>query len=385
MGKELEINDLIPAFTQSDIVALKAFSEFVFKNKARLIEKMKIVESQSLALKTLISGKMQEETLMTAMNEGKWDDSLRGFINETSTYIKNGISFREWFEAITALRSKYLDQITELLKSNDEYSDTLLKGLSLWYELNIGLTAEVFIFEKSKKLMEQNQRQEELIKELESFAFIISHDLKTPLRGIASVSDWLIKDYESKLDETGKEYLGLLKNRVVKLESLIDGVLHYSRAVRVDQEKEKINLNSIFEEVKELIGPEKNVNLVLDNSLPEIMFAKSAMIQVLSNLIGNAIKHNDKETVKINIGCIEKEEEYCIYVKDNGPGIPEEYHEKVFKIFQTLKDKEGASGSTGIGLTVVKKIVESNAGKVWIESNKEMEGSKFCFTVNKLK
>ncbi|KTD14580.1 two-component sensor histidine kinase [Legionella gratiana] len=228
---------------------------------------------------------------------------------------------------------------------------------------------------------------EDLIKksneELERFAYVVSHDLKAPLRGIATVSGWIVEEYEDKLDQEGKKYMGLLDNRVKRLQALIDGILAYSRIGSIDEELEPIDLNKILQEIKEDLIPPKQIHIKIQKDLPLIYGVKTHFYQLFQNLINNAIKYNDKKHGKIEIGMVEHAKELEFFIKDNGIGIDEHYKEKVFELFQTLQSKDSQE-STGIGLTLSKKIVELYHGKIWFHS-KVGKGTTFYFTLNKEK
>jgi signal transduction histidine kinase len=161
--------------------------------------------------------------------------------------------------------------------------------------------------------------------------------------------------------------------------NLIEGILQYSRIGRVKEAMVPVDFNICVENVIDLINPPENIKIIIDNKLPTIVLEKTRIEQLLQNLIGNAIKYMDKPQGKIQIGCTEKDDYYEFYIKDNGPGIDERYFNKIFQIFQTLKARDEFE-STGIGLTIVKKIVEMYDGKITV-SSKLNEGTTFYFTL----
>lgn len=243
---------------------------------------------------------------------------------------------------------------------------------------------EAFVDISERKDMEN--RMAGLIKDLErvntelkDFAYIVSHDLKAPLRAIGSLSQWLYTDYKDKFDEDGKAQLDLLMNRVNRMQTLIEGVLEYSRVGRINEEKIAVNTGLLVREVIENISPPKNITVTFDEPLPVIYFEKTRISQIFSNLISNAVKYIDKPEGEIHISCTREGKFWKFGVADNGPGIDEKYHEKVFQIFQTLHPRDQKE-STGIGLTIVKKIIDMYGGRIWIES-KMGEGSIFYFTI----
>ncbi|MDY0096197.1 MAG: ATP-binding protein [Candidatus Vecturithrix sp.] len=215
--------------------------------------------------------------------------------------------------------------------------------------------------------------------ELQSFAYIVSHDLKAPLRAIAKLSQWLLEDYGSAFDDQGQEMVTLLINRVKRMDNLIDSILEYSRIGRVASYIEPIDLNRLVPEICDLLMPPSNIQITFTQKLPVILGDIARIQQIFANLIGNAIKFMDKPWGIIAISCEEAGSDWRFSVSDNGPGICAQYHEKIFQIFQTLHSRDEFE-STGIGLTIVKKIVESYGGTIWIESIMG-QGSTFYFTL----
>lgn len=237
-----------------------------------------------------------------------------------------------------------------------------------------------------RKRAEQRQVQlleqlEKINQELGDFAYIVSHDLKAPLRGIKTLVDWITSDHANKLTEDSKEQLNLLVKRVDRMQSLINGILQYSRVRRVEEEKDVIDLNELIKEIIDMIAPPDNVKIVVENELPSIVCGRTRIMQVFQNLLSNAVKYMDKPDGQIKICCVEENGFWKFSIADNGPGIEEKYFEKVFKIFQTLSPRDEFE-STGIGLTVVKKIVKMYEGDVWVESEPG-KGSTFFFTLPK--
>ncbi|MFX1254810.1 MAG: ATP-binding protein [Promethearchaeota archaeon] len=235
---------------------------------------------------------------------------------------------------------------------------------------------------------ETEAQQIQLMKEIESantelrdFAYIVSHDLKAPLRAIESLITWLSEDYEEMLGVEGKELLALLLSRVNRLNNLIKGILQYSRIGRVKEEKIRIDLTEIVNEVLSMLNPPNHIKIEIEQ-LPIILCEKTRIKQVFQNLIENAIKFMDKRHGEIIVSCVDMNEYWKFYVKDNGPGIEEKYFDKIFQVFQTLAPRDEVE-STGIGLALVKKIVEMYNGQVWVESEVG-RGSTFFFTLPKV-
>lgn len=233
----------------------------------------------------------------------------------------------------------------------------------------------------SKDITESKIIQEQLIKtnnELEQFAYIASHDLKAPLRAIERLSGWIEEDNADKLDSQSKKNLTLLRKRTLRMSNLIDGILQYSRAGRADWDIELVDIKKLIKDVIDNLNPSKKFIIQYPENPPVFQASKIQLEQVLSNLIDNSIKHHHKESGTIEIDVQNSGNYYKFMVKDDGPGIEPEYFEKIFEIFQTLKSRDTME-ATGIGLSIVKKIVESQGGKISVESTVG-KGSTFSFT-----
>jgi PAS domain S-box-containing protein len=217
--------------------------------------------------------------------------------------------------------------------------------------------------------------------ELQDFAHVTAHDLKTPLRAIGTLADWLSKDYADKFDEQGKEKVRLLVTRAVQMSALIDNILRYSRVGHDITKKQRVDLNTLLSEVIAGIDPPENIEITFENELPVLMCDGTQILQVFQNLLSNAVKYIDKPRGQIKIGCVEQDAFWKFSVTDNGSGIEKRHYERIFKLFQTLSPCDGIE-STGIGLSIVKKIVELNGGSVCVESEVG-KGSTFLFTLPK--
>lgn len=214
-------------------------------------------------------------------------------------------------------------------------------------------------------------------KELDQFAYITSHDLKSPLRGINNLAEWIEEDMEDSMSVESKKYFVMLRGRVHRMEALINSLLKYSRAGKVNNEVEKININTVVSEVLKRIAPANKYAIYFDNSFPKILANYQDIDDIFYELISNAIKYNNNENPIVNITYKTENKYYVFCVADNGEGVSEEYHQKIFTIFQTLETRDKVE-SVGAGLAIVKKIVEENGGSVWIESE-EGKGAKLYF------
>lgn len=230
---------------------------------------------------------------------------------------------------------------------------------------------------KNKQLQDYTSSLEKINRELDKFASIVSHDLKAPLRAIGNLTSWIEEDAGESFTPDVKNNFNMIKGRVVRMEQLINAILDYSKADRIKGEEADLDLECLIQETIELIGKSENAQIIVGSGMPKFFVERVKMQQVFSNLISNAINYNDKAVPEVKISCDENEEGWIFSVKDNGPGIDPKYHEKIFVIFQTLKRRDEVE-STGVGLAIVKKIVEDHGGRVWVESEPG-NGSDFKF------
>ncbi|MHA6249126.1 sensor histidine kinase [Pontibacter sp. CAU 1760] len=214
--------------------------------------------------------------------------------------------------------------------------------------------------------------------ELDQFAYVVSHDLKAPLRGIEIASRWVEEDMGTQLPPKVQEYLMMMRIRVHRMENLINGILALARIGRTNQIAEEVDVNILLSEIMDMLAPPAKFRIEVQDNLPILHTVRIQLQQVFSNLISNAIKYHDKPVGLIKVAYEETEDFHLFSVSDNGPGIDREYHERIFVIFQTLQERDAVE-STGVGLTIVKKIVEWNGGTVWLHSLPG-QGATFTFT-----
>jgi PAS domain S-box-containing protein len=216
-------------------------------------------------------------------------------------------------------------------------------------------------------------------RELNDFAYIVSHDLKAPLRGISSLANWLMADYADKLGGEGATQLELIVSRVKRLGALVDGILAYSRAGRGREERMAVELDPLVRNTIDLLAAPSHITVTLATPLPRLWMEPFKAQQVFQNLLSNAIKFVDKPQGRISLACVSEGPLWHFSVTDNGIGIEEKYFGKVFQLFQTLAPRDKIEG-TGVGLALVKKIVEIEGGTIWLESSPGV-GTTFHFTL----
>ena len=214
--------------------------------------------------------------------------------------------------------------------------------------------------------------------ELDQFAYVVSHDLKAPLRAIANLSSWIEEDLSDSMTEDNVHQMNLLRGRVHRMEGLIEGLLLYSRVGRIQVASETVKVEKLLAEIIDSLAPPSGFEVKVEPGMPTFVTERLPLQQVFANLIGNAIKHNRGESGHVKISVKELDNFYEFSVADDGPGIAAQYHDKVFVIFQTLEARDQVE-NTGIGLSLVKKIVEGQGGSISLESA-EGEGATFRFT-----
>ncbi len=227
-------------------------------------------------------------------------------------------------------------------------------------------------------LAQTNSTLEKRNQELDQFAYVASHDLKAPLRAIANISHWLEEDLQDKLTDDTRQQLDLLKGRIYRMEKLIDGLLQYSRTGRQEMASEIVAVDKLLKDAIASLAPPPEFMIEIAPEMPKVNTVRVLLEQVFTNLINNAIKHHHRSQGTIKITAQKKDDFYEFAVSDDGPGIAPQHQEKVFVLFQTLSPRDDTE-NTGIGLSLVKKIVENEKGTISLESQ-ENEGTTIRFT-----
>ncbi|ALJ06476.1 histidine kinase [Pseudalgibacter alginicilyticus] len=300
------------------------------------------------------------------------------------------ISSEELFTANQKLQNEakeqqeVIDKLKNVINTLKVYE--LPEGINANETELTGLHLVNFLDSQTKDIIEINAQREKVLQklaeqnqELSDYAHMVSHDLKSPLRSIYTLTTWLKDDYKDKIDANGHESLDLIRNNVEKMDNLISGILDYTTINKNKSEFYDVDIDKLIDDILETIEIPNTISIKKASQLPVINGDKYRLQQLFQNMIDNAIKYNDKENGFIEIGFKNQTDFWEFYVKDNGKGIDAAYFEKIFKTFGKL---ENNSKSTGIGLSIVKKIIDIYGGKVWLESELG-KGTTFYFTLKK--
>lgn len=286
------------------------------------------------------------------------------------------------------------EALVDLCKASPSESAKLLKDSTSFFEESLSpfeMTHRSFS-EANATLKNLNQELEQRLRrrtlelenvnaELNDFAYIVSHDLKAPLAAISSVSELLLYEYGQALEEDGKELLRLLSGRAVRMQDLIDSILRYSKVGRTKEEKLEVDFGRLISGVLETLAPPSHIRCEMEGPFPTLLVEKTAMQQVFQNLIGNAVKFIDKPEGHIKISCAREGEFWGFTISDNGCGIPAAQRERIFQLFVVLNPAQNPK-STGVGLTIARRVIEMHGGKITVESEPGV-GSTFQFTLPK--
>lgn len=270
-------------------------------------------------------------------------------------------------------------------KSNGERRHWLISGAPNYDErgkvigsigVHLDITKQKLLELQTKDLVTELEASN---KSLQEYAHIVSHDLKSPLRSVSALASWLYDDYKDKLDESGRYNLKMMLEKVEGMDKLISGILKYSTVNSDALDNRDVDVNKVIQEITEIIFIPDHVKVVVQGTLPIILADKTKVHQLFQNFLSNAVVNIDKTDGLVTVGCKETPTHWQFMVRDNGVGIPKEYHQKIFQIFQSIGNNER---STGIGLSIVKKIIDRYEGDVWLESEVG-EGTTFFFTIKK--
>jgi PAS domain S-box-containing protein len=306
-------------------------------------------------------------TTITQMQGWGWQDVHHpDHIDRVLALFRHCIEAGEQWEDTFPLRRKdgaYRWFLSRAFPIRDE-AGTILR----WFGTNTDVT----------ELKSAQEALEERNHELDNFVHIVSHDLKAPLRAISNLSEWIEEDLEGSLSGHTQDQMVLLRQRLSRMSEMIDGLLDYARIGLVENETEVVIIEELLLEVIDTIAPPPTFTVTIAPDLPTLRTKRLLIFQVFLNLIGNGIKHHDREDGSIQVGVVDKGGCYEFSISDDGPGIPLEYQNKIFTIFRTGMPNK-SKDSTGIGLAIVKKIIECQAGRIHLES-RAGQGTTFYFT-----
>jgi len=292
-------------------------------------------------------------------------------------------------------------EVAKLLKSNTKTKDIsiifvtamskeeqyVMKGFGygavdyLQKPLDTNITrAKVNVFEQlyfyQEDLRKTIEQKNKINKQLERFMYIVAHDLKSPLNGVVGLLDIMHKDSRIIAVEELSNYMKLMLDASRHLTGMISSILDYSRKNDFEQSEEDVDVHELVTQIAYLLFPPKNIIIRIEGNLPIIRTKKFKLQQVFQNLISNAIKYNDKAQGEIVVGYEDDNDFYKFYIKDNGPGIEEKDSERIFKLFETTNNNSNADSSTGVGLNIIKMLVEEQGGKITVNSVPSVES---CF------
>lgn len=294
-------------------------------------------------------------------------------------------------------------EVAGILKSNPKTRDVaiifvtainkeeqyVLKGFEegavdyLQKPLDINVTrAKVNVFERlyfsQLELQESLSELEKVNKQMEKFMYVVSHDLKSPLASIITILSTLRGNSTIESNNMVNERIEMVSTAAYHLSSMIDSLLEYSMVSLKQQSIEEVNTAELANQVAFLLFPPKNISVKVQEDMPVLKTRKLKLQQVFQNLISNAIKYNDKPEGLIEIGAVEKNDFYEFFVRDNGPGIASQDKDRIFKLFSVTENKAKRESSTGVGLNILKLLVEEQGGKIWVDSE-QGNGSTFYF------
>ncbi len=336
----------------------KSFQDLIMNTIPDLVfvknEKLQIVEANE-AFKNVYPEESRGKIIGYTTLEGYSTEQVESFTEKDRKAFKEG--YNETEETITFPNGAERTLFTKKTRFSNAGENFIL-----------GISRDISQIKQTQLELEQANE------ELEKFAYIASHDLKAPMRGIDNLATWIAEDLEDVMDEDARNKLDLMRQRIKRLEMLLEDILSYSRAGRIVEEPKEVNVKKLIDEIIDSLNLPSTFTLEVHNNLPVFCSVHTPLRQIFLNLITNAFKHHDKKEGHIEIFCEEHSPFFEFAVKDDGPGIPEEFHNRVFEMFQTLQSRD-TKESTGLGMSIIKKLVEWQGGKVWIDSKNGERGT----------
>jgi len=273
---------------------------------------------------------------------------------------------------------KHRDNLEDLVRHRTVELETTNQHLS--QEIDDRLAAENALSDLNKELEHTIGQLHAANSDLKDFLRVAAHDLKAPIRAVGTLADWICDDCKDRIGEDSKTHLNLLSNRAQRLSRHVDRILEYSDISSVTRSACRTDLNGVVQEVIRSIAPPQGIDILVETELPTITVDRTRMVQIFEELLGNAVKYMGKPAGTVKIGCVREGDLWKFSVSDDGPGIEERFFARIFEMFRTLAPRDEIEG-TGMGLSIVKRIVEIYGGTIWVESVVG-RGSTFFFTLS---
>ncbi|WP_298484383.1 HAMP domain-containing sensor histidine kinase [uncultured Maribacter sp.] len=333
-----------------------------------------------------LEGTPEMEEFLLAISKSYYNNDEKLEMIQRSTTI----SSKELSMVNAELREKIEAQknvFTSLSKVVKVMDDDSINAVDYEEEHIDPLKIAARIEEQTERIIDLTAERKELLKDLEeqneslnNYAHMVSHDLKSPIRNMHTLMSWISEEEKENFSEESKFNCSLVIQNLTKVDNLIDGILRHATLEAHEEEKTNVSITHLLEEIKNTIYVPQNIELVVEGELPVLFKDKYKLEQLFKNLIINAVTATeDIKEGKIIVEAIEKKEYWKFSIKDNGKGIPEKYQESIFNMFKKLENNANA---TGIGLALVKKIINIYEGEVWLESQLG-NGTTFYFTIKK--
>ena len=272
---------------------------------------------------------------------------------------------------------QHRDHLEDLVGQRTTELETTNRHLS--QEVADRLAAEHSLHDLNVELQDTVSRLDAANSDLKGFLHVAAHDLKAPIRAVGTLVDWIRDDCAGKISESSKGHLDLLQNRALRLSRHVDRILEYSEVSSGNGTARPVDLNALVPELVKKIAPPPGLEVIVENELPVLLADRTRMVQIFENLLSNAVRYMGKATGTVRLGCVRAGDLWHFHVSDTGPGIEERFFAKIFGMFQTLSPRDEVE-ATGMGLTIVKRIVELHGGTISVVSTVG-QGSTFTFTL----
>ncbi|MEO0617285.1 MAG: PAS domain-containing protein [Pseudomonadota bacterium] len=321
-------------------------------------------------------------------------------VNDQAAEIMNmrpdEVEGRSIFELMPNVEARYGDELREIMRTGEPIigkveSTEGVDAEASWMRIDkvpyndrssrdrklITVATDITSLVQSQRALERHAALlERSNRDLDDFAYIASHDLRAPMRGIENLAQWIEEDIAQSATPDTMEKLQLLRQRVARMDRMLGDILEYARAGREDAAVQRVDCRSVLEEVIEWVGERFSHDVVITSDLPELLAQPTTVQQIFLNLVSNAAKHHDKPHGRIEVSCEVAGPHYRFSVSDDGPGIPERYRERIFRMFETLKRRDDVEGS-GVGLSIVERLVSSLGGRIELHDGLDGTGCEF--------